>query len=120
MKRRSRKRSAATEQFESSLKKTSEKKEPYVLRLYTTGMTPRSAEAFTNVKAICEKHLHGRYDLEVIDIYQQPTLARDEQIIAAPTLIKKLPAPLRRLVGNLSKEDRVLIGLDLNRTTESL
>jgi circadian clock protein KaiB len=120
MKRRSSKTSDAAREFESWREKARVKKESYVLQLYITGMTPRSTEAFSSIKAICEKHLQGRYDLEVIDIYQQPALARDEQIIAAPTLIKKLPAPLRRLVGNLSKEDRVLVGLNLNRTTESL
>lgn len=89
----------------------------YVLRLYVTGMTPRSTEAFATIKAICEEHLHGRYDLEVIDIYQHPALAKDEQIIAVPTLIKKLPKPLRRLIGNLSEKERVLLGLDLRRNT---
>jgi circadian clock protein KaiB len=89
--------------------------ERYVLRLYVTGMTPRSTEAFAAIKAICEEHLQGRYDLEVIDIYQHPELAKDEQIIAVPTLVKKLPAPLRRLIGNLSAEERVLLGLDLRR-----
>jgi circadian clock protein KaiB len=87
----------------------------YVLRLYVTGMTPRSTEAIASIKAICEEHLHGRYDLEVIDIYQRPALAQDEQIIAVPTLVKKLPAPLRRLIGNLSDKERVLMGLDLLR-----
>jgi circadian clock protein KaiB len=87
--------------------------EAYVLRLYVTGMTPRSAEALASIKAICEKHLQGRYDLEVIDLYQHPALASEEQIIATPTLIKRLPAPLRRLVGNLAHEERVLFGLDL-------
>jgi circadian clock protein KaiB len=80
-------------------------------------MTPRSAEAYTSIKTICERYLPGRYDLEVIDLYQHPFLAREEQIIAAPTLVKKLPAPLRRLVGNLSEEERVLTGLDLPRHT---
>jgi circadian clock protein KaiB len=89
--------------------------ERYVLRLYVTGMTPRSTEAFEAIKAICEQHLQGRYELEVIDIYQRPALARDEQIIAAPTLVKKLPLPLRRLIGNLSDKERVLLGLDLRR-----
>ncbi len=89
--------------------------EHYVLRLYVTGMTPRSTEAFASIKAICEDRLQGRYELEVIDIYQYPQLAIDEQIIAVPTLVKKLPAPLRRLVGDLSNEDRVLLGLDLRR-----
>jgi circadian clock protein KaiB len=92
-----------------------EKKEQYVLRLYVTGMTARSLAAFSSIKSICEKHLRGRYDLEVIDIYQQPSLARDEQIIAAPTLVKRLPTPLRRLVGNLAEEERVLMGLGLRR-----
>jgi circadian clock protein KaiB len=89
--------------------------ERYVLRLYVTGMTPRSTRAVENVRTICEEHLHGRYDLEVIDIYQQPTLAKGEQIIAAPTLVKKLPLPLRRVIGDLSNTDRVLLGLDLRR-----
>ena len=89
--------------------------ERYVLRLYVTGMTPRSTRAIENVRKICEEHLQGRYDLEVIDIYQQPTLAKGEQIIAAPTLIKKLPLPLRRVIGDMSSTERVLLGLDLRR-----
>ena len=91
--------------------------ERYVLRLYVTGMTPRSIRAVENVRAICEQHLQGRYDLEVIDIYQQPTLAKGEQIIATPTLIKKLPLPLRKVIGDMSSTDRVLIGLDLQPTS---
>ena len=87
--------------------------ERYVLRLYVTGMTPRSRRAVENVRRICEEHLSGQYDLEVIDIYQQPTLAKGEQIIAAPTLIKKLPLPLRRVIGDMSTTERVLLGLDL-------
>ncbi|MES2306523.1 MAG: circadian clock KaiB family protein [Gemmatimonadota bacterium] len=89
--------------------------ERYLLRLYVTGMTPRSTEAIAMIKSICKEHLEGRYDLEVIDIYQHPQLARDEQIIAVPTLVKLLPAPLRRFIGNLSDKDRVLLGLDLRR-----
>jgi circadian clock protein KaiB len=85
----------------------------YVLRLYVTGTTPRSTLAIQNLKGICEEHLHGRYELQVIDVYQRPSLAKDEQIVATPTLIKVLPAPLRRLIGDLSNEDRVLLGLDL-------
>jgi circadian clock protein KaiB len=88
-------------------------RERYVLRLYVTGLTPRSARAIQNVRTICEEHLHGRYELEIIDVYQQPALAKGEQIVAAPTLIKKLPLPLRRIIGDMSSEDRVLIGLDL-------
>ncbi len=85
----------------------------YVLRLYVTGLTARSTRAIENVRKICEDHLAGRYELEVVDIYQQPTMARGEQIIAAPTLIKKLPLPLRRVIGDMSSTDRVLVGLDL-------
>ena len=84
-----------------------------MLRLYVTGMTPRSIRAVENVRTICEEHLHGRYQLEVIDVYQQPTLAKGEQIIAAPTLIKKLPLPLRKIIGDMSNTERVLLGLDL-------
>jgi circadian clock protein KaiB len=89
--------------------------ERYVLRLYVTGMTARSRRAIDNVREICEAHLHGRYELEVIDIYQQPVLAKGDQIIAAPTLIKQLPLPLRRIIGDMSSTDRVLLGLDLRR-----
>src|SRR5688572_11806278 len=101
----------ATKAFEKSLAELP-KEQRYVLRLYVTGMTPRSTEAFASIKAICEQHLQGRYDLEVIDIYQHPSLTKDEQVIAVPTLVKKLPAPLRRLIGNLTDVDRVLFGLD--------
>ena len=87
--------------------------ERYVLRLFVTGMTPRSAKAIRNLQAICQAYLSGRYDLDVIDIYQQPVLTKGEQIIAAPTLIKKLPLPMRRLVGDMSDRERVLLGLDL-------
>lgn len=86
----------------------------YVLRLYVTGMTPRSARAVANLQAICTEYLDGRYDLEVVDIYQQPALAKGEQIIAAPTLIKKLPLPMRRIIGDMSDRARVLLGLDLS------
>lgn len=85
----------------------------YVLRLYVTGTTPHSTRAIMNIPKICEEHLHGRYDLEVVDISQNPALAEGEQIIAAPTLIKKLPLPLRRFIGDLSQTERILLGLDL-------
>jgi circadian clock protein KaiB len=87
--------------------------ERYVLRLFVTGMTSRSAQAIKNLQAICDEYLDGRYDLDIIDIYQQPVLTQGEQIIAAPTLIKKLPLPMRRLVGDMSDRERVLLGLDL-------
>ena len=87
--------------------------EMYTPRLYVTGMTPNSSRAIFNIKKICEEHLKGRYDLEVIDLYQHPNLAKGEQIIAAPTLIKKLPLPLRRIIGDMSSTERVVAGLDL-------
>lgn len=99
------------EEFEDSIAKSGEEK--YVLRLYITGITPKSTRAILNIKKICEENLKGRYELEVIDIYQQPLLAKDQQIIAAPTLIKKLPLPLRRLIGDMSDKERILVGLDL-------
>jgi len=89
--------------------------EQYVLRLYIAGMTPRAGRAIESVRALCEEFLTGRYDLQVIDVYQQPALAKGEQIIAAPTLIKKLPLPLRRIIGDMSNHDRVLVSLDLVR-----
>jgi len=89
--------------------------ERWVLRLFVSGLTQRSIHAVETIRAICEEHLPGRYELEVIDIYQQPDLARGEQIVAAPTLIKQLPLPLRRLIGNLSNTERVIVGLDLRR-----
>lgn len=101
----------STEEFEQLLQ--GEGDERYVLRLYVTGITPKSTQAILNVRKICEENLKGRYELEVIDIYQQPILAKDEQIIAAPTLIKKLPLPLRKLIGDMSDKERILIGLDL-------
>lgn len=87
--------------------------EKYILKLYVTGMTTRSARAIENLSTFCEKHLAGRYELQVIDVYQQPELARTEQIVAVPTLIKKLPLPLRRLIGDMSDEERVLVGLNI-------
>jgi circadian clock protein KaiB len=88
-------------------------KPKFLLRLYVTGQTPRSVKSIDNLKRFCEKHLKDQYEMEVIDIYQQPGLASENQIVAAPTLIKRLPLPLRRLVGDLSNQDRVLTGLDL-------
>jgi circadian clock protein KaiB len=99
--------------FERAMVSAFQGVERYVLRLYITGNTPRSGRAIENVRNLCEKHLRGRYDLEVVDIRQQPSLASKEQIIAAPTLIKKLPEPLRKFVGDLSDADRVLLGLDV-------
>ncbi len=93
--------------------KISDGSENYVLRLFVTGNTPRSVRSILNIKSFCQKFLKDRYELEIVDIYQQPALARTEQIIAAPTLIKKLPPPLRTLVGDFSDQDRVAAGLNL-------
>src|SRR5258707_765839 len=83
------------------------------LRLYVAGQTPKSIRAFANLKLLCEDHLKGRYQIEVIDLRENPNLARDEQIVAVPTLIKRLPPPVRRLIGDLSNVKKVLLGLDL-------
>lgn len=104
--------SLPSEPEEEGIQGSSEK---YLLRLFVTGMTPRSTRAVENVRSVCESHLQGRYELEVVDIYQQPALAKDEQIIAAPTLIKKLPLPVRRVIGDLSNTEKVLLGLDIRR-----
>ena len=85
------------------------------LRLYVAGTSPKSLRAIQNAKEICDEHLAGRYELEIIDIFQQPTLAKDDQILAVPTLIKRLPAPLRRFIGDLSDRKVVLVGLDLKQ-----
>jgi circadian clock protein KaiB len=92
----------------------------YVLRLYVTGSTPRSARAISNIRQICDVHLKGRYDLEVVDISQHPMLAEGEQIIATPTLIKKLPLPLRRFIGDMSQSERIVLGLDLRGSAETV
>ncbi|MFA5285587.1 MAG: circadian clock KaiB family protein [Smithellaceae bacterium] len=101
----------STAEFEKAV--ATQKPEKYVLRLYVTGMTPKSTRAVTNVRTLCEQYLRGAYELEVIDIYQQPKLAAGEQIIATPTLIKQLPLPLRKLIGDISDTERFLVGIDL-------
>jgi circadian clock protein KaiB len=112
--RRKIKESDTTAEFERLLRKSAAKSQRYVLRLYITGSSPRSTQAISNIRSLCDEHLRGRYDLEVVDIYQQPAEAADQKIIAAPTLIKRYPSPPRRMVGDLSNRDRVLVGLDLN------
>lgn len=99
------------------VKKAAERRRMYSLRLFITGQTPRSANSVHNLQQVCNEHLSGRFELEVIDIYQQPELARQAEIIAAPTLIKKMPLPIRKLVGDLSNRQRVLVGLDLQTET---
>jgi circadian clock protein KaiB len=85
----------------------------YVLRLYVTGATPRSTRAIQNIRTVCDEHLKGRYQLEVIDVYQQPEVLREQQLLVAPTLVKEFPRPLKRLIGDMSDLERVLVGLDL-------
>ena len=102
---------ATKQEFEKALKKKEEEK--YILRLYVAGLSAKSTRAIANVNKLCEEYLKGRYELEVVDIYQQSKLALGEQIIATPTLIKQLPLPLRRMIGDLSDKDKFLVGIDL-------
>ncbi|MCA1577313.1 MAG: circadian clock KaiB family protein [Acidobacteria bacterium] len=102
-----------TEKFEEALDGRAVRRAEYILRLYVTGLTPCSLRAIANLKRFCDEHLQD-YDLEVIDIYKNPDAAREAQIIAAPTLIKKLPAPLRRFVGDLSNTQKLLTGLNIH------
>jgi circadian clock protein KaiB len=111
-----RKAEDVTQRYERYLKEP--EKGPFVLRLYVAGATPASTRAITNLKALCETHLKGRFDLEVIDIFQRPELAKGEQIIAAPTLIKQLPLPLRRFIGDLDGLEGRLLGLDVKPLPE--
>lgn len=101
-----------TKAFEDALA-AQPRAEHYLLRLFVSGSTPRSARAIQNIRALCEERLHGRYDLEVIDIYQHPEHVKPEQIIVTPTLVKKLPLPLRKIIGDLSDKERMLVGLDI-------
>jgi circadian clock protein KaiB len=93
-------------------------KDRFVLRLYVSGLTARSRQAIENIRQLCAEHLAGRHELQIIDIYQQPELAKDQQLIAAPTLVKKLPLPLRKLVGDMHDSTRVLIMLGISTKAE--
>jgi len=94
------------------------KPEVFKLRLYVAGQTPKSIRAFANLKVVCDKHLKGRYQIEVIDLLEHPEMARGDQIVAIPTLVRKLPEPLRRIVGDLSNTERTLVGLQLRPAKE--
>lgn len=113
MKKKKEEAKRSVEVFDQAI--SGRRKEKYVLRLFITGTTSKSVLALTNLKRICEEYLEGRYDLEVIDLYQNPGLAKDEQIIAAPTLIKKLPLPFRRIIGDMSDIEKVLLGLEIRK-----
>lgn len=91
----------------------SSESETYRLRLYVAGQTPKSILAFRNLKLICEEHLQGRYEIEIIDLVQNPQLAQGDQILAVPTLVRRLPEPIIKIIGDLSNTERVLVGLDL-------
>ena len=92
---------------------TGEPDDIWRLRLYVAGQTPKSLVAFANLKRICEKHLQGKYEIEVVDLLENPQLAKGDQILAIPTLVRKLPLPVRKIIGDLSNTERVLVGLDL-------
>jgi circadian clock protein KaiB len=100
---------------EDAIAARSSAEETYRLRLYVAGQTPKSVQAFKNLKQICEKHLRGRYEIEIIDLIENPQLARGDQILAVPTLVRRLPAPIKKIIGDLSNTERVLVGLDLVR-----
>ncbi|MDV2482641.1 thiol-disulfide isomerase [Methanoculleus sp. Wushi-C6] len=106
-------RPPTTEEFETALERKGSR---YILRLYVSGMTPRSQRAIENIKNIFETSYKGSYDLEVIDVYQHPEQAKESQILAVPMLIKQLPLPIRRLIGDMSDEERVLVGLGIRKT----
>lgn len=98
-----------------SAKEQPAEEERFVLRLYIAGQTPKCVRAFTNLKQICEEYLADRYRIEIIDLLQNPQLARGDQILAVPTLVRQLPEPVKKIIGDLSNTERVLVGLDLRR-----
>jgi circadian clock protein KaiB len=112
------KKDTTVEQLEKALAAAGEGK--YVLRLYVTGTTEKSLRAIENLKKLCDRYLEGRCEVEVIDIYQQPIFAKDGQIVAAPTLVKELPPPVRKFIGDLSNTERILAGLDLRSESEAV
>jgi circadian clock protein KaiB len=102
-----------TKNNNSSPQQTKASDDMWNLRLYVAGQTPKSLTAFANLKAICEEHLQGKYTIEVVDLLENPQLASGDQILAIPTLVRKLPPPLRKIIGDMSNTERVLVGLDL-------
>jgi circadian clock protein KaiB len=103
----------AVQTSESGLTALQRAGQAYALRLYVAGQTPKSVLAFRNLKQICEQHLAGRYEIEIIDLLENPQLARGDQILAVPTLVRRLPEPIKKIIGDLSNTERVLVGLDL-------
>ena len=100
-------------QLSENLSNVTSRELTFSLRLYVAGQTPKSVLAFTNLKQICEEHLLGRYEIEIIDLLENPQLARGDQILAVPTLVRRLPEPIKKIIGDLSNTERVLVGLDL-------
>jgi len=98
----------------SNQKEDTRAKEQWILKLYVAGQTPKSILAFSNLKKICEEHLNGKYQIEIIDLLEKPQLAKGDQILAVPTLVRKLPTPLKKIIGDLSNTERVLVGLDIS------
>src|ERR1700677_2239366 len=113
MKRAAKKKAATAKPKRKAKKAAQPKHERWELRLYVAGQTPMSVEAFTNLKRICEEHLYGRYRIEVVDLLVNPTLARGDQILAVPTLVRQLPPPVKKIIGDFSNAERVLVGLNL-------
>lgn len=103
-----------TSDSESNTNGTGESSEVWNLTLYVAGQTPKSIEAFTNLKELCETHLKGKYIINVIDLVQNPELAKEDQVLAIPTLVRKLPEPVKKIIGTLANEEKVLVGLDIN------
>ena len=112
-----RKRATSSTPAKKPVQKTN-KAESWNLRLYVAGRTPKSITAFANLKQLCEQHLPGRYQIEIVDLVQQPHLAQNDQIVALPTLVRKLPEPIKRVIGDLSNLERVMVGLDLRTEAE--
>ncbi len=104
---------ASTDMEPASNENPAQDDEIWELRLYVAGQTPKSLAAFANLRKICEEHLAGKYRIEVIDLLENPSLARSDQILAIPTLVRKLPEPVRKIIGDLSNKERVLVGLDV-------
>lgn len=110
-----RKKSAPSRRMKTAPKKSAAR-DIWNLRLYVAGQTPKSLSAFANLKKLCEEHLIGRYQIEIVDLIKQPQLAQNDQIVALPTLVRKLPVPIKRVIGDLSNLERVMVGLDLQRS----
>ena len=100
-----------------SARRRSKREELWILRLYVAGRSARSTSALRNLEQVCEEHLAGRYKIEVVDLLRQPQLARGDQIVALPTLVRRLPPPMKKIIGDLSNQERLLVGLDLRRGT---